>query len=170
MKVKKTDINQFAPEKFWNSRTRNFEETDDFVVSRETTKALPNLFHTDDIKERNVFTDCELTKKNLHEVQKRHAETLEKGKTKRHELNQQWMDLEKTELEFRDNFKFFDKFVRENEMKRKRASQKIGEMKNCIKKRSEDIDTVKNEIEELKYAKLRMDSSIQKLRIFEVTK
>lgn len=167
MKTKK-DINQFEPERFWKARRRNFEETEDYVVSRETMKALPSVYNTDDIIQRNVFTECELMKKNLHELEQKHATTLENAKTKRLDLNQQWVELEKTELEFRNNFKYFDQFVRENEMKRLRASVKMVEMQHLVEKRSEDNDITKKHIVELRESKLQMDNAIKKLRIFEV--
>lgn len=155
-------------EKYCPPYRKTFEDVHNFVESRVSTKILPNFYITDNFEKRNMFTNCELIKKQFYNVEKKHAHTLSKVRKQREDLNCQWLELETKEKEFRKSFIYFDLFVKENEMKRVRAKMKFADVTSLIQKRSRDIAVIKIQIEEFICVKVEMDRAISYLKIFEV--
>lgn len=164
IQIKKTKCS----EKLWMPKFPNYADTTEYFVSKSTTATVASLYNSDDISGRDVFTKCEITKKNLYRLEKKHAHALEKSKITREDLNKQWLDLENKEIEFRKNVTFFDEFVKENEAKRVRALVKLDDMNNLIEKRFKDVAELKEQLEDSQKAKSDMDTVIKKLMLYEV--
>lgn len=166
--TKENDTN-FEYNKYWIPIRPNFEDTTEYFESKELTRKLPHFYEPgDDITHRNAFTNCEITKKEFYDVQRKYNLVSEKTKRKHEELNRQWAELQQKELEFKNSFLFFEQFVQENDMKRKRAKTKLAEVSNISEIRTKDILCLSKQIEEYTKAKKEMDEAIAKLRKFEV--
>lgn len=169
MNESKTNNDNVNCNKGFMTNKGNYANTPEYFKSRALTNSLPKLYNEgDDITERNVFTNCEMTKKELCKIQMKHAHTLEHAKQTRGELNNQWDELEQKEQEFKDSFIYFDNFVNENEMKRIRAHSKLVEMAALTEKRNHDIHYLQHNIRDCEQIKAQMDNTIAELRIFEV--
>ncbi|XP_018568992.1 coiled-coil domain-containing protein 42 like-2-like [Anoplophora glabripennis] len=78
------------------------------------------------------------------------------------------MELAQKEKTLRENFLFFNSFVRENMEKRERAKHKIVEDVELCDQRQKEIESLKKNHDEIQKAKVDMDAKIKEYHMYEV--
>ena len=115
----------------------------------------------------NPATELVAARRDLEDANKKLREKWAEAKENREKLDKQWEELREKEESLKQSFIQFNKFIKENRVKRLRAEKKIEEEKELQRNRDEQIQDLSQKVEELTLVKDVMEEHVNEYSMYE---